>query len=63
MVTKIELAMKALEKVRVERGDHFLRTQASGSLQCAMTKHLPQGSPFITENTINIARKRILEGK
>ena len=67
MVTKIEVAMSALEKLRVERGDHFLRTQASGSLQCAMGKHLDKDSPYhmgeISEATINQARRRILEGK
>ena len=65
MTSKIEVATRVLKRMMADRGEHFIRTQASGGLQCAMHEYLEDEPDvgYITEATINAARRRILEGE
>lgn len=64
MTTKIEVATHVLKRMMADRGEKFIRTQASGGLQCAMGEYLKDEPDvgYITEATINLARRQLLRG-
>ncbi len=59
-VTKIDRAMLALRQIRKDIGDERFKGEASGSLQCRMGRYT---SAYISEATINEARRRLLRGE
>ena len=65
-ITKTQAAYDALQRMLGDKGEDYIRTQASGGLQCAMRTYL-EGTEYegkshlISEGVINTARRRLLQ--